>query len=176
MSDQGQACQDGAAESITVGTPGPAAERSPRIVVGVDGSPHSVHALTQAAQLAEALDGSLHAVLAWQFPSSGIEYFPPDWSPEGEAVDTLRAAAATVFGGPAPEWFRGTVYQGWARKALIDLSEHADLLIVGSRGHGGFAGLLLGSVSGAVAQHSKCPVLVMQGGKLIGLGSPVDTA
>lgn len=154
--------------TFTLGNSGEAASRAPHIVVGVDGSPQSVQALRQAVQLASALNGSVNAVHAWQFPSSGIEYFPPDWTPEGEAKDILEQAVHEVFdGGELPEWFRGTVCRGWARKALIDLSKDANLLVVGSRGHGGFTGLLLGSVSGAVAEHSECPVLVMQGEKLV---------
>jgi nucleotide-binding universal stress UspA family protein len=68
-----------------------------------------------------------------------------------------------VFGGDRPAGLVTRVEQGGAARILIDVSQGANLLVVGSRGHGGFAGLLLGSVSSACAEHAACPVLVVHG-------------
>ena len=83
-----------------------------------------------------------------------------DWSPETDANDILNQVTTQVFKDEVPSWFRGEVYQGPAPQVLIEASEGAEMLIVGSRGHGGFAGLLLGSVSSNVAEYAKCPVLI----------------
>jgi nucleotide-binding universal stress UspA family protein len=68
-----------------------------------------------------------------------------------------------VFGGRRPPGLRTDVREGNAARVLLEASEGARMLVVGSRGHGGFAGLLLGSVSAACAEHASCPVLVLHG-------------
>jgi nucleotide-binding universal stress UspA family protein len=73
--------------------------------------------------------------------------------------DTLQAA----FGDQLPAGMVAEVREGGAARVLLDAAEGASLLVVGSRGHGGFAGLLLGSVSANVAEHASCPVLIIHG-------------
>jgi Universal stress protein UspA and related nucleotide-binding proteins len=134
----------------------------PRIVVGVDGSDPSLDALRTATRLAEALHASVEAVIAWSQPIAVSAYavsLMPDLI-EG-ARDTVETAADSVFGKNKPEWFSVAVREGSAAHVLITASEGAEMLVVGSRGHGGFAGLLLGSVSAECAEHAACPVLVV---------------
>lgn len=135
----------------------------PHIIVGVDGSPASIGALRQAAALGETLGGSIEAVCTWEFPASVLGAIPEGWSPEADAHTIVGDAANAVYGGLLPSNLTLTTLEGSAARRLIELGADADLLIVGSRGHGGFAGLLLGSVSSTVAEHAQCPVLVMHG-------------
>lgn len=133
-----------------------------KIIVGVDGSDHAKQALTWALARASAEDV---VVLAhtWQIPASGFEL--PISSLDGieaaaeELMDKL-AAEATTEDGPAIEVDVGCGHPGLR---LTDLSANADLVVVGSRGYGGFKGLLLGSVSTYVVHHAHCPVAVIRG-------------
>ena len=134
---------------------------SDRIVVGVDGSVASMAALRRGARIAEALGARLEAITVWQYPLEFGGYVTSEWSPETDARAVLTESAQKVFGGPPPEWFLPLVSEGSAAQVLIDSSKGAEMLIVGSRGHGGFVGLLLGSVSARCAEYAHCPVLVM---------------
>ncbi len=145
-----------------------ASSTRPRIIVGVDGSPGSVEALRQAGLLVTSFSGSVEAVFVWQFPATVIGVFPSEWSPEDDAKTILDGAVREVFGAVPPSWVQQTTVEGAPTRALIELSEDADLLVVGSRGHGGFAGLLLGSVSSACAEYAHCPVLIIHGDRLFG--------
>lgn len=139
---------------------------STRIIVGVDGSASSIAALDRAAQLAAALDVPLEAITTWEYPVMLDTYYPlPDWSPRNDAERALAGAVEQVFHGEPPSRFAQTVLQGSAARVLIQQSAHASMLVVGSRGHGGFVGLLLGSVSAACAAHAHCPVLIMHAPK-----------
>ncbi|MEA9984865.1 universal stress protein [Subtercola sp. RTI3] len=132
----------------------------PLIVVGVDGSRSSVAALAFAKEYAERRHGRLRAVSVWSYPIS-YNPLPVTWSPEKDAEFQLRMASKEVFGHVLPDWYEQTVREGSAARNLLDESRTADALIVGSRGHGGFAGLLLGSVSAQCAAHSHCPAIVI---------------
>jgi nucleotide-binding universal stress UspA family protein len=68
-----------------------------------------------------------------------------------------------VFGEEDPPWVARILQSGGAAHVLLEASETPLMLVVGSRGHGGFAGLLLGSVSATVAEHASCPVLIVHG-------------
>jgi nucleotide-binding universal stress UspA family protein len=135
-----------------------------RIVVGVDGSEHSRAALRWAAHLAEVFGARLDAVSAWEYPPAlGWSVVPDDWDPADDTRKVLQQTLAEVFGDQPPASLRLQVHEGGAAKVLIQASEGASMLVVGSRGHGGFAGLLLGSVSANVAEHAGCPVLIIHG-------------
>lgn len=132
-----------------------------RIIVGVDGSDSSLMALRRGAQIATALDAPLEAITTWEYPVTLDGYYPIDWSPEGDAEKTLADATAQAFQGSPPPGFTQTVIEGPTARVLIEQSAHASMLVLGSRGHGGFVGLLLGSVSATCAAHAHCPVLIM---------------
>jgi nucleotide-binding universal stress UspA family protein len=146
--------------------------RSLRVVVGVDGSVQSTHALRWGARFAASVGARLDAVAAWQFPTTwGWGPVPLEWSPGQDMEKVLTQAVDEVFGAQRPEDLRLAVHEGNAAKVLLDESKDALMLVVGSRGHGGFAGLLLGSVSANVAEHATCPVLVVHGDQLPPEGS-----
>jgi len=147
----------------------PSASARDRIVVGVDSSPQSLQALRWAVFLAHTTGSIVEVVAVWHplaaysAATVGWKGIPTEWDPGHEArtvlVDTLDAA----FGEHQPAGLQITVREGGAARVLLEVSSDARMLVVGSRGHGGFTGLLLGSVSAAVAEHATCPVLVVHG-------------
>jgi nucleotide-binding universal stress UspA family protein len=143
-----------------------APENSPRvgrIIVGIDGSDQSMAALRWAERLASALNAHVEAVTAWSYPAFYGLAPEAEWRPDLDARGAAEAILDKTFGPERPAWLTSTVREGLASQVLVDMSASADMLIVGSRGHGGFTGLLLGSVSSACTQHAKCPVLVVHG-------------
>jgi nucleotide-binding universal stress UspA family protein len=135
---------------------------SGRVVVGYDGSPESDLALDRAIEIARTTAATLHVVTAWHYPYSyGAYPIATVWEPGTDASDLVQQALQQRFGDDIPVWVTVSSSEGSAAKVLIDASAGADMLVVGSRGHGGFAGLLLGSVSSACAEHARCPVLIM---------------
>lgn len=137
-----------------------------RIAVGVDGSQPSKSALRWAARWAQLTGAGIDAVIAWQpAPNYGWAIGDATWRPEEDAEKVVTQAVDEVFGADRPPDLRLIVRRGHPAQVLLDASEDAELLIVGSRGHGGFVGLLLGSVSANCAEHATCPVLVVHEGK-----------
>lgn len=134
----------------------------PRIVVGVDGSEPSKRALRWAARIAAAEGARIDAVAAWDFtPAFGWNALPMGYSPRLDIEKALTETVDEVFGADRPKDMRLITLEGRAAQVLIAASKGALMLVVGSRGHGGFMGLLLGSVSSTVAEHATCPVLVV---------------
>ena len=139
-----------------------------RIVVGVDGSPASRTALEWAGDEAVRHGSELVVLTAWlpvPPPLAGTSSTLPTHglTDAGEtAKELLMAAVRDVLGEDPPVLVQPQVKEGSAAKLLIDFSEEADLLVVGSSGHGGFAGMLLGSVSQHVTAHAKCTVVVVR--------------
>ncbi|HEU5085407.1 MAG TPA: universal stress protein [Acidimicrobiales bacterium] len=135
----------------------------PRIVVGVDGSPASVRALQQAVGLAAALGAEVDAVHSWlvSYGATELSMMPavPSTELQAAAEQTLAEAVAAVDAKGVT--VNRIVIEGDAASTLLDAARGADMLVVGSRGHGGFVGLLLGSVSHKVIHHAPCPVLVV---------------
>ncbi|MGA5822032.1 universal stress protein [Kitasatospora sp. NPDC094028] len=140
------------------------APEQPRIVVGVDGSPASVDALRWAVGQARSRGAVVEALTAWQYPvATGwpvpvMEFEDLSGSYRKILDDCVREVAGTD---PAVE-VRALVVEGGAVQCLLDTARGAELLVVGSRGHGGFAGALLGSVSQHCVQHAPCPVVVVR--------------
>lgn len=152
----------------TESTPADAATPVPtagRIVVGVDGSEPSKEALRWAARISSATGAGITAVMTWTVsPVYGDTYFPDNWDPKGDASRVLTETVDAAFDGiDKPADIDLVVAQGQPSKVLLEEGADAQMIVVGSRGHGGFKGLLLGSVSSTVAAHSKCPVLVVHG-------------
>ena len=139
-----------------------------RILVGVDGSAGSRTALEGAGDEAVRHGSELVVLTAWlptPPPLAGTSSTLPTHgvTDAGEtAKELLMEAIQEVLGEHPPVLVHPQVKEGNAAKLLIDLSEEADLLVVGSSGHGGFAGMLLGSVSQHVAAHAKCTVVVVR--------------
>jgi nucleotide-binding universal stress UspA family protein len=141
-----------------------------RIVVGVDGSETSRHALRWAAEEARAHGSELHVVYAWDVPpmGAGVGISPGRRStaaPEGQrevAQQLVTAVVEEELGTDPPDHVRPAIGRGSAASVLLEAAKGADLLVVGSRGLGGFAGLLLGSVSTKMANHASCPVVIVR--------------
>lgn len=135
------------------------------IVVGVDGSRNSRAALTWAAGEAEFRHSELVALIAWTTPAPAV----------GATSRSLRIADAARYETMAKQTVEATVadelgdrvdvtckaIRGPAARTLITAGRQAEMLVVGARGSGGFAGLRFGSVSEQVVRHAPCPVLVV---------------
>jgi nucleotide-binding universal stress UspA family protein len=137
------------------------------IVVGVDGSKGSQAALRWAAAEAEATHASLRVIMTWHisgFAYSGGLPLPSDIDFAGAAQQALDNEIREVIGTSPPFPLTATVLEGLPAQVLIDAAADADLLVVGSRGHGEFAGMLLGSVSQHCVSHASCPVVVVRNG------------
>lgn len=140
------------------------------IVVGVDGSPQSEAALDWAMAEARLRGATVRAVHAWSLPyhQGEIGHMAGELihDPLAQfAQETLDAAVRTAASQHAVPVIEGQVVQAPAARALIEAAADADLLVVGSRGRGGFTGLLLGSVSQQCAQGAMCPVVIVRYGE-----------
>ena len=140
------------------------------IVVGLDHSEGAKEALQFAFEEARLRQATLCAVHAWQFGyigATGIEGSIPVLGAEhGEHRRAAEAALAAAIRKAIPETgdvdVKCRVREGTAAAVLVEESRRADMLVVGSRGHGGFAQLLLGSVSQQCAHHAECPVVIVR--------------
>ncbi|WP_098955921.1 universal stress protein [Pseudonocardia sp. N23] len=141
------------------------AEHRDRIVVGVDGSEPSKHALRWALFLARTCGAEIEAVTAWTFPTlaGATPNWPDGWDPAADAATVLHDTVVETLGERPGAPVRETVVEGGAAHALLDIGAGSRVLVVGSRGHGGFTGLLLGSVSAACTEHATGAVLVVHG-------------
>lgn len=143
------------------------------VVVGIDGSPGSLAALRFALAEARLRGAKLVALHAWQLPlAEGPGPFtlglPSLETPVDEAAEAYARAAGSLLdqvvdtvAGDAGVEVERRVVEGGAAAALVEASAGAELLVVGARGHGGVAGLLLGSVSDQCVHHARCPVVVV---------------
>ncbi len=137
------------------------------IVVGVDGSPGSLAALAWAVHEAASRGAMVHAVTAWEFPpesSFGAMTTAGDFHPVVAAEEVLLKALADVGVSDQDDSVTTAPVEGQPAEVLIGQAQDAELLVVGSRGHGTLVGMLLGSVSQYVAAHSPCPVVVIKPG------------
>ena len=133
-----------------------------RIVVGVDGSKSSVDALLWAQLMGTTLDAEIDAVSCWQFPVGyGASPGLSEWDPATDAATILAHTLRLAYGDAEPAGLTSVVSQGHPASVLVSASSGAELLVVGSRGHGGFVGLLIGATSSYCAEHATCSVLVV---------------
>lgn len=137
-----------------------------KIVVGVDGSAGSREALRWAFAEAQIRDTSLEAVIVWQYPVTaslptfGVMDTPADFQSDARTT-LIEILASEGITAEAPIPVSTLVAEGNPARALLDASSEADLLVVGSRGHGGFTGVLVGSISQQCVHHATCPVVVV---------------
>ncbi|GAB3995873.1 universal stress protein [Glycomyces albus] len=137
-----------------------------KIVVGIDGSPASARALRWAVRQAELTGAEVEAMHAWQVPAmygTAAMALPGDQLAQ-TAENTLNEAMADVAGESRSRGIAVSqrLVEAHPAKALIEESKDADLVVVGNRGHGGFVGALIGSVSQQVVHHASCPVVVVR--------------
>jgi nucleotide-binding universal stress UspA family protein len=137
------------------------------VVVGVDGSPGSLKALIWAATEAAEHGAELVVLNVWEHtlppPTGSVsvsERFVPDSSQR--TAEQLVTEIKAVLGDDPPVVVQPMVKQGSPAKVLIEQSANANLLVVGTRGHGGFRGLVLGSVSQHVAGYAQCSVTIVR--------------
>ncbi|KDN87005.1 universal stress protein [Kitasatospora cheerisanensis] len=140
---------------------GSTAER--RIVTGVDGSDSSRAALRWAVRQAALTGATVEAVITWEYPAVygwGLTLTDADFT---AAAEQTLAKLVEEENDPAhPVTISRRVQCGNAARVLLDAAEGAELLVIGSRGHGGFTGALLGSVGQHCVQHAPCPVVVVR--------------
>lgn len=137
-----------------------------RIVVGVDGSPSSLSALSWAHRQAELTGASLVVVGAWGFPIYIAEpnIWPIDIDLESVVRHQLQTAINRVVPASASVPVSVVLRQSSPTVALLEEAEGADLLVLGTRGHSELAEMLLGSVSMRCVAHARCPVVVVHAG------------
>jgi nucleotide-binding universal stress UspA family protein len=133
-----------------------------RVVVGLDGSQASLDALAWAARQADLTGAGLDIVAAWEWPTSfgWAVPVPDDLDPEAEVRAGVNDALESVRASHPALRVDGRVVRGHPAPVLVEASKGADLLVVGSRGHGEFVGMLIGSVSEYCTTNAHCPVLV----------------
>ena len=137
-----------------------------RIVVGVDDSPAAAAALRWALEEARLRRATLEVVHTWVFPAVGeipggaVDTIVTDL--ERAATDMLGEIVQGVVGADPGVEVVQRVLEGAPGRILVEAAAGADLLVVGSRGRGGFVGLLLGSVAHQCVHHASCPVVVVR--------------
>jgi nucleotide-binding universal stress UspA family protein len=143
-------------------------QQMPGILVGVDGSEHASQALEWAMKMAAALHLPLTALTVHQV--AGNEWtgkpiiYPQDRAAQEEDRQAAEKAVAEVaghLGQSSPASVTVLSVSGNAARELIEASRDADMVVVGARGGGGFASLMMGSISNQVVHHAHCPVVVM---------------
>jgi nucleotide-binding universal stress UspA family protein len=140
----------------------------PGITVGIDGSAHSTKALEWAIKEAAVRHTPVTVLTVHLVPASGWTGNPITLPPDATDVEKARQAAEEMvvkvisqLGEAQPPSVTVHAFSGFPAQELIEASRTADLLVVGSRGAGGFARLMVGSVSNQVVHHAHCPVVVV---------------
>ena len=136
-----------------------------RIVVGIDGSESSMQALRWALRQATATGATVQAVGSWEWPATAaaggvMPYLDLAGTTQQAVQDAVSKATAGV--GFPSETVQTRVVEGHPSRVLVEAAHGAELLVVGSRGHGTFSGVLLGSVGLHCASHAPCPVVIVR--------------
>lgn len=135
------------------------------VIIGIDGSPQSVLALGWACRRAQTCGDLVRAICVWSLTASGEDWMMQTGAKalgQRRAERVLREAVEAVRRDHPAAEVETLVVEGSAAHVLIEMSAGADMLVVGSRGLGGFSGLLLGSVSQQCVHHAHCPVTVVR--------------
>ncbi|MEU2356470.1 universal stress protein [Streptomyces misionensis] len=135
----------------------------PRVVVGVDGSPSSFEAVRWAVRYAGFVGGAVEAVAAWEVPLYGWSAPAVDMYIDEEATrEQMQQELTEVLGAEEAAKVSTRMAHGNPAEVLLRAAEGAEVLVVGNRGRGGFARVMLGSVSQRVAAHAACPVVIVR--------------
>ncbi len=144
----------------------------PGIIVGIDGSHHSTRALEWALKEGALEHAPVTVLTVNSVPASPwtgnpvlLERDPDDQEKLLSAAEELTLKVTSQLGESRPPSVKVRAVSGYPAKELIDESKDADLVVVGSRGAGGFAKLMVGSVSAQVVEHAHCPVVVVPSGR-----------
>ena len=136
-----------------------------KIVVGIDGSQSSINALAWALREAKRHSAALHVVHVWSLPPvvdpMGVAIFSPIEELESAAQGVMKHVMETVKSLVGDTAVTSSVERGSAAQHLLDAASTADMVVVGRHGHGGFLGLLIGSVAEQIAHHAKCPAVIV---------------
>jgi nucleotide-binding universal stress UspA family protein len=134
-----------------------------RIVVGVDGSEESLEALKWAVAYGRSVGGVVRAMKTWHYPWA-MQTAPAqiDASVSDQTLKELDDAFVKSAVDTSGVEVERAAVEGHASNVLVKESESADLLVVGSKGHGAFTGMLIGSVSQHCVQDARCPVVVVR--------------
>jgi nucleotide-binding universal stress UspA family protein len=142
------------------------------VIVGIDGSHNSSQALEWAMAEAALRNADLTVITVNSVPASYWSLQPATMPGDEERVEEMRKSAqdavekaAAALGGKQPKSVAVVAISGFPAKTLVDTSASADLMVVGSRGGGGFGELFLGSICSQVVHHAKCPVVVVPTGR-----------
>jgi nucleotide-binding universal stress UspA family protein len=132
------------------------------VVVGYDGSDASAGAVEWAADQAVRTGGRLDLVIAWEYPTSwgNVIPLPSDYDPAADTRGMLDPVVERLHGTHPGLAVHAHAIEGHPAEVLVEASRHAALLVVASRGHGSFSGIVLGSVSQHCVTHADCPVVV----------------
>ena len=142
---------------------GSRAERRGTIVVGVDGSEPSRDAIRWAYRQAELTGAHLRAVMSWELPTTAYWYpFPEGMDLQEATEEVLEKTLRETLGASPAVPVTAVVVKGHPAPVLLQEAEAADLLVLGSRGHGEFTGMLLGSVSEHCVTQANCVVVVVR--------------
>ena len=133
------------------------------IVVGVDGSEPSLNALRWAGEQARLTGATLRVLTTWEVATGTgwVPTFPVDYDPQAVARQALDEAVIETLGADPDVAVERIVKEGHAAPVLLAAAKDADLLVVGSHGHGAFAGMLIGSVSEHLVRHAPCAIVVV---------------
>jgi nucleotide-binding universal stress UspA family protein len=150
------------------GSPVRRRQEMPGIIVGIDGSHHSTRALEWALKEAALQHAQLTVLTVHSVPASPWTGNPvvgerdaDDQEMMLKAAEELTHKAASKLGEARPDSVMIRAISGYPARELVDESRDADLVVVGSRGAGGFAKLMMGSISSQVVEHAHCPVVVV---------------
>ena len=142
---------------------GPRVDEGSTVVVGVDGSGPSLGALRWAYRQAQLTGAQLRAVMCWDLPNTAYWVpLPDDMDLQKATEEALHRALHETLGDNPAVPVKKVVVKGHPAPVLLQQAHDAALLVVASRGHGEFTGMLLGSVSEHCVTHATCPVVVVR--------------